>query len=278
MLQEIRARERDMERIQAELDALRSGAAARRGVKRHLPPPVVEEAKRGQPTTTASAREAEDLLEACLGLSEAVLGVSFSHVSSTLVPSRDGLIIKRYDVRGRAAASMSFMLLLQVQEEAQGEGELAAHETVVRSQVRVPAAYSDQLRPLTRMLEETKGVQLFLSRLAEFAELAEAREALWRHMKHKYAARVTLPHGLSSTHLWFTPIRDTPDLQFAFIWEINFTDELDIKTVVDLVPRVSFTVPDELAWLKDTSQHFKTLASRKGVQDALETIFAFASS
>jgi hypothetical protein len=90
MLQEIRARERDMERIQAELDALRSGAAARRGVKRHLPPPVVEEAKRGQPTTTASAREAEDLLEACLGLSEAVLGVSFSHVSSTLVPSRDG--------------------------------------------------------------------------------------------------------------------------------------------------------------------------------------------
>jgi hypothetical protein len=65
--------------------------------------------------------------------------------------------------------------------------------------------------------------------------------------------------------------RDTPDLQFAFIWEINFTgtlccvrwcvrvcahvptndrcmcvctyatDELDIKTVVDLVPRVSFT-------------------------------------
>jgi hypothetical protein len=37
------------------------------------------------------------------------------------------------------------------QEEAQGEGELAAHETVVRSQVRVPAAYSDQLRPLTRM-------------------------------------------------------------------------------------------------------------------------------
>jgi hypothetical protein len=93
MLQEIRARERDMERIQAELDALRSGAAARRGgVKRHLPPPVVEEAKRGEPTTAAaaSAREAEDLLEACLGLSEAVLGISFSHVSSSLVPSRDG--------------------------------------------------------------------------------------------------------------------------------------------------------------------------------------------
>jgi hypothetical protein len=37
------------------------------------------------------------------------------------------------------------------QEEARGEGELAAHETVVRSQVRVPAAYSDQLRPLTQM-------------------------------------------------------------------------------------------------------------------------------
>jgi hypothetical protein len=81
---------------------------------------------------------------------------------------------------------------------------------------------------------------------------------------------------------------------------VRATDEVDIKTVVDLVPRVSFTgtyasptliprlcgshapvaapVPKELAWLKDTSRHFKTLASRKGVQDALETIFELASS
>jgi hypothetical protein len=36
-------------------------------------------------------------------------------------------------------------------------------------------------------------------------------------------------------------------------------------------------VPSELAWLKDTSRHFKTLAARKGVQDALETIFGLAS-
>ena len=109
MLQEIRARERDMERIQAELDALHSGAAARRGgVKRHLPPPVVEEATRGEPTTTAaSAREAEDLLEACLGLSEAVLGISFSHVSSSLVPSRDGRTLSASPQRRRRRTALA---------------------------------------------------------------------------------------------------------------------------------------------------------------------------
>ena len=108
MLQEIRARERDMERIQAELDALRSGAAALRGVKRHLPPPLVEEAERGEPTTTAaSAREAEDLLEACLGLSEAVLGISFSHVSSSLVPSRDGRTLSASPQRRRRRTALA---------------------------------------------------------------------------------------------------------------------------------------------------------------------------
>jgi len=79
-------------------------------------------------------------LDQFLGLSELVLGISFSHVSSSLVPSQDGrtpldgmrvglrrlskrlittgggaVVIKRFDIRGRAAHTVPFMLVLQVE-------------------------------------------------------------------------------------------------------------------------------------------------------------------
>jgi hypothetical protein len=297
MLQEIRARERDMRRIQAELDALRSGGAgASRAVKRKRTPlaplfvleQTTDQTSAGEPSRSReAAKTAEETLDACLGLCATVLGVSFSHVSSSLVPSRDGrmratlltssssspsviecaeltrpsrspsraVIIKRYDIRGKAASSLSFMLLLQVQvprvrvrvrvrdrvrvteswcRKRLGERESwprtresREHRSRSRRHTKTSSDHSPactlhvvrvrvrvSVRPLLlttspsgRRLEETNDAQLFLSRLAEFAELAEAREALWRNLKRKYAAQVALPHGLSSTLLWFTPLR-----------------------------------------------------------------------
>jgi len=111
-------------------------------------------------------------------------------------------------------------------------------------------------------------------RLAEFAEMAEAREALWRAMKKNYPTQVQLPNGFTSKHFSFVPLGSMSCLvQFIFIWDISFTDDLDIKTTLDLVPKILQTLPSEASWLQSTSKHFRILATRKGVQDALETFF-----
>lgn len=146
-------------------------------------------------------------------------------------------ILRRCDLRGQSFG-LRFMVLYEAKEQDN-------HEVITRLRVKTPNALDQDLEHLVteylllfrlfmlihpspascslsvrlflfspspfipfcmiRRVQKRKALKLFLVQFVEYAELYERRRRLFKQIQQQHQTRVSIPHGESSSFLFFKP-------------------------------------------------------------------------
>ncbi|NXU33467.1 CENPP protein, partial [Drymodes brunneopygia] len=212
-------------------------------------------------------------LENCLLLLMELTGFQFTSHSKKTVEKTRNRMVQKHRLAGKCH-SVSFQLEFQL--EMQNDEKVST--VICDLSIVMESREDSNVSKFVSSMEERGAILTFFRSLSTYAEWHEHRRRTFQHFKAKYPDIVTLPEGLLGDFIILKNPK-VPGFELMIVWKIQLDEEGTTMPVLDLLPKVSKKVLEQMMRsVESLPSSFRSALGVLGIEAAIENLIKVLGS